>query len=70
MATTHERITVSLIKKTSDDLDKLTASTGLSKTDLVNRAVQLYAFADEEARSGGTLAVQRGDGDLYKVKLI
>ena len=69
MAASHERITVTLIKKTSDDLDKLVASTGLSKTDLVNRAVQLYAFVDDEVRSGGTLAVQRGN-DLYKVKLI
>jgi len=69
MSVTHERITVGLIRKTSDDLDKLTESTGLSKTDLVNRAVQLYAFVDEEVRSGGTVAVQRGD-DLYRVKLI
>ena len=43
-----ERITVGLINKAADDLQKLQGHTGLSKTDLVNRAIALYEFISRQ----------------------
>src|SRR5437660_85881 len=42
-----ERITVALIPKAVADLQHLQEGTGLSKTDLVNRAISLYRFIEE-----------------------
>lgn len=47
-----ERITVALIPKAAGDMRALQDRTGLSKTDLVNRAITLYEFVD--ARLGGS----------------
>lgn len=44
---TAERITVALIPKAGAHLQHLQDKTGLSKTDLVNRAISLYEFIDE-----------------------
>jgi len=43
-----ERITVSLIPKAVADLQRLQDRTGLSKTNLVNRAIMLYEFVDRQ----------------------
>ncbi len=48
---TIERITVALIPKAGSDLQHLQDKTGLSKTDLVNRAISLYEFIDERTRA-------------------
>jgi hypothetical protein len=42
-----ERITVALVPKAAADLQHLLEATGLSKTDLVNRALTLYRFVQE-----------------------
>jgi len=47
-----ERITVGLIPKVVKELDDLQRHTGMSKTDLVNRAVSLYFFIDRHLASG------------------
>lgn len=56
-----ERITVSLIAKAADDLRQTHERTGLSKTDIVNRAIGLYAFIDEQQTAGGVLVLRHGD---------
>jgi hypothetical protein len=47
----------------SDDSDKaltrVQQATGLNKTDLINRAIVVYAFLDREARTDGKLIVRR-----------
>jgi hypothetical protein len=43
-----ERITIALIPKASEDLQRLQDRTSLSKTDIVNRAITLYEFIDEQ----------------------
>ena len=50
--TETDRITVALIPKAGADLQHLLDKTGLSKTDLVNRAISLYEFVDESTRAG------------------
>lgn len=47
-----ERITVALIQKAGQDLQRLQDRTDLSKTDIVNRAITLYEFFDARQREG------------------
>ena len=55
---TAERITVALIPKAGADLQHLQDKTGLSKTDLVNRAVSLYEFIEESMRAGREVLIR------------
>jgi hypothetical protein len=50
-----ERITVGLIPKVVKELDELQKNTGMSKTDLVNRAVSLYALVERHLACGEEL---------------
>ena len=51
------RVTVNLTEKTEKALDYLVDSTELSQTDLINRAIQLYAFVEGETSIGNELAI-------------
>ena len=53
-----ERITVALISKASADLARLQDRTGLSKTDIANRAISLYEFIDTQLREGREVLVR------------
>jgi hypothetical protein len=48
---TVERITVALIPKAAEDLQRLQDRMGLSKTDITNRAITLYEFIDSQLRT-------------------
>jgi hypothetical protein len=50
-----ERITVGLIPKVVKELNDLQQNTGMSKTDLVNRAVSLYSFIQGRLAHGEEL---------------
>jgi hypothetical protein len=63
------RITVGLIEKAATDLQTTHDRTGLSKTDIVNRALSLYEFVDAELQAGAELIVRRNGQDLL-VKLL
>ena len=53
-----ERITVALIPKAAADLQTLQDRTGLSKTDLANRAITLYEFIDAQMREGREVLIR------------
>ena len=53
-----DRITVALIRKAGEDLQQLQERTGLSKTDIVNRAITLYEFLDSQLQEGKDLIVR------------
>jgi hypothetical protein len=53
-----ERITVALVPKAAADLQYLLDDTGLSKTDLVNRAISLYKFVEESLAAGREVIVR------------
>jgi hypothetical protein len=55
---TAERITVALIPRVSADLQRLQDRTGQGKTDIVNRAITLYAFIEAQLSTGHELAVR------------
>ncbi|WP_106399484.1 ribbon-helix-helix domain-containing protein [Actinocorallia populi] len=58
-----ERITVNLTPKTTLALDELVKRSGDTKTDTINRALQLYEFLDGVIRDGGKVYVQEPGSD-------
>jgi len=55
------RTTVVLIPRAQEALDGTAARMGLTKTDVMNRALQAYAFLEEQWAAGATILVRRGD---------
>jgi hypothetical protein len=65
------RITVNLNRKAMEALDALSESNGLSKTDTINRALQVYALIqDIMDRSGGSLVIRYSDGQIERVHIV
>lgn len=53
-----ERITVALVPKVAEDLRRLQERTGLSKTDLTNRAITMYEFISAQQDTGRELLIR------------
>jgi hypothetical protein len=66
--TLAERITVALIPQAAEDLQHLQGRTGLSKTDLVNRAVSLYDFINTQLGEGRDLLIR--DNETEEIQVI
>lgn len=64
------RITFNAVPKAVEDLHHLATMTGLSRTDLLNRAIQVYRFVDEWIREPGGLRIVRSDGSVEKVYIL
>ena len=56
-----ERITVALIPKAGEDLQRLQDRTNLSKTDIANRAITLYEFIEAQLRAGRDILIRNKD---------
>jgi hypothetical protein len=70
-AAAAERITVALIPKASEDLQRLQDRTGLSKTDIANRAITAYEFFESKMRNGNDLLVRDPEtGEIQIVKFL
>ena len=66
-----ERITVALIAKANEDLHRTQRRTGLSKTDIVNRALTLYEFIDNRLSNGSELLLRNNDtGEIELIRLL
>jgi hypothetical protein len=66
-----DRVTVALIPKAAEDLQLLQDRTGLSKTDLVNRAITLYEFIESQGRGGRDLLIKdRATGETQTVLIL
>lgn len=64
-----DRITVALIPKAVGDLRRLQRATGLSKTDIVNRAISLYEFFQSQVDVDGEFIVRnRKSGETQLVR--
>jgi len=63
------RINVGLIAMAAAALEKTRNRSGLSQTDIVNRALTLYEFIDAELTEGAELFMYR-DGRQYMIKLL
>ena len=53
-----DRITVALIPKAGEDLQRLQDRTSLSKTDITNRAITLYEFIDSQLHNGRDVLIR------------
>lgn len=66
-----ERITVALIARASEDLRRVQERTGMSKTDIVNRALTLYEFIDRRLAEGSDILLRsEGAGQLELIRLL
>lgn len=66
-----ERITVSLTRRSSLELAELSDSTGMTKTDLVNRSIGLYKLMMDKLTKGFRLAfVDPTDGSVEIVHVL
>lgn len=62
-------ITVNLTRRSVEALDHTVQLTTLTKTDAVNRAIQVYDFIEEELQNCGEFFVRYPDGTTRKVTL-
>ena len=65
-----ERITVNLIARASRALQAVAELTGDSKTDSINRAIQIYAYLEDIDSRGGAIYVREAaDSELERLKM-
>jgi hypothetical protein len=69
MSDEPRRTTVTLIPKAQEALDRTADRLGLSKTDVMNRALTAYAFLEEEWSAGAKILVRHGD-DTKEVRFL
>lgn len=65
-----KRQTITFVPAAVKALNELVEMTGEKDTDVVNRAVQVYAFIEKQIRAGKTLKVQAEDGSLETVHIV
>ena len=61
--TPSERLTVNLIPRAAEALASAATRTGLSKTDVVNRALQMYDYLEGLHGDGAQILVREQSGD-------
>ncbi|MFJ1706569.1 hypothetical protein [Kitasatospora sp. NPDC088346] len=69
----ERRLTVNLTPRAAKALDQAAAASGDSRTDTVNRALQVYAYLEQVSRNGGSLYVREGGdagGELTMVRFL
>jgi hypothetical protein len=64
-----ERVTVNLAPLSSAALDHAAGITGDSKTDTINRALQIYAMLADAVNDGGQVLIRYADGDVERQRL-
>ena len=65
-----ERVTVNLTGRAADALEQVAKLTGNSKTDTINRSLQLYAYLEQVTNDGGAIYVRESPGgELQLIKL-
>jgi len=65
-----ERVTVNLTSRSSRALDEAVQLTGDSKTDSINRAIQIYAYIQQVLQSGGSIHVREtSDSEPERLKI-
>jgi hypothetical protein len=64
------KITVNLIPKAWDAANVTAERLGLSRTDVINRALQVYEWMERETTNGGEVFVRPRDGALQQVRFL
>jgi hypothetical protein len=58
-----ERVTVNLTTRSVEALESLVHLTGDTKTDVINKALQVYSYLQNLMNTGGALYVREGEGE-------
>ncbi|MFF4041578.1 hypothetical protein [Streptomyces sp. NPDC001816] len=66
----NERFTVTLIAAAAQAVATLMRITGLSKTDVINRSVQVYGFLAEQMQDGKEVLLRDEQGNLERVHIV
>lgn len=65
-----ERVTVNLVARASRALQRVVDLTGDSKTDALNRAIQIYCYLEEVESKGGDILIRESkDSEPQVVKM-
>ncbi|MGK5627067.1 hypothetical protein [Streptomyces sp. URMC 123] len=65
-----ERYSVTFVPAAVQAVQELTEISGLSKSDVINRAVQVYAFLAREMAEGRHVLLRTEDGTLERVHIV
>lgn len=66
-----ERVTVNLTAKSSLAMNQAVRITGDSKTDTINRALQLYAYLEQVVHDGGEVHIREsGASETERIKFL
>lgn len=65
----EERLTVNLSRRGKTGLERAIESTGDNKTEVVNRALELYGRVTGRAAQGDDLLLRNGAGELTQLLL-
>jgi hypothetical protein len=66
-----ERITVNLTSRSSTALKSAVEFSGDTKTDTINRAIQIYAYLEQVIRNGGAVHVRENSGaGLERIRVV
>lgn len=64
------RISAALIPNAEQALNWLTERTGLNRTDVINRALQIYHFTEGAVASGARVQIVHPDGTVEGVRVL
>ncbi|ORT59714.1 hypothetical protein BKD26_12530 [Streptomyces sp. CB03238] len=65
-----ERYSVTFVPAAVQAIQALTELSGVSKSDAINRAVQVYAFLAREMADGRQVLLRNEDGSLERVHIV
>jgi hypothetical protein len=65
-----ERYSVTFVPPAVEAIANLTDGTGLSKADVINRAVQIYAYLEAQKRRGVDLLLREPDGSTERLHIV
>lgn len=60
------KVTVNLTGRSWAAANLAAESTGLSRTDVINRAIQVYAYLEHETAQGGEVYVKAKDSEVME----
>lgn len=65
-----ERVTVNLVTRAVTALNSIVAQTGVSKTDAINKALQVYDYVQDHQSRGGAIYVREPDSnELVRLRI-
>lgn len=65
-----ERYSVTLCPPAVTAIAELTAASGVSKADVINRAVLLLGYVERERAKGSDLVIRDSDGSLERIHIL